>query len=204
MGFERLEKQLEFLREADKAKSVFRNTILLDGSRSENDAEHSWHMAICAMLFVEYLNQPISDMAGLMQMIMLHDVIEIYSGDTFAYSSSDILSTQREREEAAADKLFSILPEDQAIEFRALWDEFETGSSPESKCARLVDTFMPVYHNYSTQGKKWRELGVTKEKVLNKVEFMKTCSNEIYQFTCGLIEDAAEKGYLQCQTLSNA
>lgn len=196
MEFDRLEKQLAFLREVDKAKSVFRNTILLDGSRRENDAEHSWHMAVCAMLFVEYLNQPALDMARLMQMIILHDVIEIYSGDTFAYASADILSTQREREETAADKLFSVLPQDQAIEFRALWNEFEIGTSPEAKCARLVDTFMPVYHNYCTKGKKWRELGVTKDKVLRKVEFMKDCSDDIYQFTCSLIEDAAVKGYL--------
>ena len=193
---ERLEMQLAFLREADRVKSIFRNTLLLDESRRENDAEHSWHMAICAMLFLEYLNQPVADMARLMQMIMLHDVIEIYSGDTFAYAGADILSTQKEREEAAADKLFSILPEDQKKEFRALWDEFEIGLSPESKCARLVDTFMPVYHNYCTKGSRWRELGVTKDKVLRKVEFMKTCSDEIYQYTCGLIEDAADKGYL--------
>jgi putative hydrolase of HD superfamily len=193
---ERLEKQLAFLREADRAKSIFRNTLLLDESRRENDAEHSWHMAICAMLFLEYLNQPVADMARLMQMIMLHDVIEIYAGDTFGYAAADILSMQKEREEAAADRLFSILPEDQKVVFRALWDEFEQGLTPESKCARLVDTFMPVYHNFCTKGSKWRELGVTKDKVLRKVEFMKTCSNEIYQYTCGLIEYAADKGYL--------
>ncbi|NLA87533.1 MAG: HD domain-containing protein [Clostridiales bacterium] len=196
MEIDRLEKQLAFLREADKAKSVFRNTILLDESRRENDAEHSWHMAVCAMLFVEYLNEPVPDMAKLMQMIILHDIIEIYSGDTFAYASADILSTRREREEAAADRIFSILPEDQAIVFRALWNEFEEGSSPESKCARLADAFMPLYHNYCTKGRKWRELGVTKDMVLRKVEFMKECSTDIYRFTCSLIVDAVDRGYL--------
>lgn len=196
MNYERLERQLFFLREIDKAKLVLRNTILLDRSRLENDAEHSWHMAICAMLFAEYLNNPITDWGKLMRMILLHDVIEIYSGDTFAYGSEEVLSTQSEREKMAADKLFSLLPEDQANEFRALWDEFEDGVSPESNCAHLVDTFMPIYHNYSTGGQKWRELGVTKDKVLRKVEFMKACSIDIYEYVCKIIEDAVNKGYL--------
>lgn len=194
MNYIRLEKQLEFLREIDKAKSVFRNTILLDSSRRENDAEHSWHMAICAMIFVEYLNEPINNMGRLLQMIMLHDVIEIYAGDTFAYG--DTVSSQHEREIVAADKLFRILPEDQAKEFRSLWDEFEEYTTSESKCAHLVDTFMPVYHNYITKGQKWRELGVTKDKVLAKCSHMKNGSEEIYNFICNIIDDAVQKGYL--------
>lgn len=153
MNLKRLEKQLEFLREIDKAESIFRNTILLDASRHENDAEHSWHMAICAMLFQEYLNEPANNMSRLLQMIMLHDIIEIYSGDTFAYGSVELISTKKERESAAADRLFSILPEDQAKMFRSLWDEFEEYVTPESKYANLVDNFMPVYHNYITKGK---------------------------------------------------
>ena len=173
MDFMRLEKQLSFLREVDKVKSVFRNTILLDASRRENDAEHSWHMAICAMLFIEYLDEPIVDLARLFQMIMLHDVIEIYAGDTFAYSNTEVLATQHDREKLAADRLFSILPDDQCFEFRSLWDEFEDYNSAESKCAHLVDVFMPVYHNYMTQGQKWHELQVTKEKVIDKVAHMK-------------------------------
>ena len=196
MVYERLEKQLAFLREIDKAKSVLRNTILLDASRRENDAEHSWHMAICAMLFTEYLNEPINNMERLLKMIMLHDVIEIYAGDTSAYGSKAELSTQKDRELAAADKIFSLLPEEQESDFRSLWDEFEAATTPESKCARLVDTFMPVYHNYMTKGQKWLELGATKEKVLNRCKWIKQGSYELYDFICNIIEDAVEKGYL--------
>jgi putative hydrolase of HD superfamily len=196
MDYKRLEKQLEFLREADKAKSVFRNTILLDASRQENDAEHSWHMAICAMIFTEYLNEPVNDMGRLLQIIMLHDIIEIYAGDTFAYGTADELLSKNDRERAAADKLFSLLPEDQSKDFRSLWDEFEARITPESKCANLVDTFMPLYHNYITKGQKWLELGVTKAKVLARCSRMKDESDEIYNFACGIIADAVQKGYL--------
>ena len=194
MDYGRLEKQLIFLREIDKAKSVFRNTLLLDVSRRENDAEHSWHMAICAMLFTEYLNEPINDMERLLKMIMLHDVIEIYSGDTFAYGNTAELSSQKDRELSAADKIFSLLPEEQAKEFRSLWDEFEDNITPESKCARLV--FMPVYHNYMTNGQKWLELGVTKDKVLKRCNWIKQGSDELYIFICDIIDDAVKKGYL--------
>jgi len=194
MDYLRLEKQLEFLREIDKAKSVFRNTILLDSSRRENDAEHSWHMAVCAMLFLEYLNEPVRDVGRLLKMIMLHDIVEIYAGDTFAYGSD--VSSQQERELVAADKIFCILPENQAKEFRALWDEFEAYITPEAKCARLVDTFMPIYHNYMTKGIKWRELGVTKDKVLVRCTQIKKGSTELYHFISGVIDDAVQKGYL--------
>ena len=196
MDYNRLEKQLSFLREVDKAKSVFRNTILLDASRRENDAEHSWHMAICAMLFTEYLNEPVNDMGRLLKMIMLHDVIEIYAGDTFAYGSIAELSSKIDREKAAADKLFAILPADQAKEFRSLWDEFENDVTPESKCAHLVDVFMPVYHNYITKGQKWHEFGVTKDKVLARCEYIKSGSDKIHDFICGVIDDAVQNGYL--------
>jgi len=196
MDYVRLEKQLSFLREADKAKSVFRNTLLLDLSRRENDAEHSWHMAICAMMFTEYLNEPVNDMGRLLKMIMLHDVVEIYAGDTFAYGNIDALSSQHDREKAAADKLFSLLPDDQSYEFRSLWEEFEDSVTPEAKCARLVDVFMPVYHNYITKGQKWRESGVTKDKVLARCRHIKNGSDELYNFICGIIDDAVQKGYL--------
>lgn len=196
MDYNRFEKQLAFLREIDKAKSVFRNTLLLDTSRCENDAEHSWHMAVCAMMFAEYVNDPINDMGRALKMIMLHDVIEIYAGDTFAYGSTEELASKNDREIVAADRIFNLLPEDQAKEFRFLWDEFEAAVTPEAKCARLVDTFMPVYHNYMTQGQKWREFGVTKDKVLLRCEYIKNGSDELYNFICSIIDDAVKKGYL--------
>ena len=196
MDCTRLEKQLSFLREIDKAKSVFRNTLLIDSSRRENDAEHSWHMAICAMTFLEYLNEPVNDVGRLLKIIMLHDVIEIYAGDTFAYANIAVLSSQKDREADAADKIFALLPDDQAIEFRLLWEEFEACVTPEAKCARLADTFMPVYHNYLTKGKKWREFGVTKAKVMKRCEQIKNGSDELYDFICGIIDESIKNGYL--------
>jgi len=129
---ERFNRQLNFLREVDKAKQVFRNTILMDSTRRENDAEHTWHMAICAMLFCEYANDKNIDMSKLLQMIMIHDVIEIYSGDTFAYDEIARLD-QNERENRAADKLFSLLPDDQEKIFRNLWNEFEAYETVEGQ-----------------------------------------------------------------------
>ena len=199
MDFSRLERQLEFLREADKAKSVFRNTLLLDASRRENDAEHSWHMAICAILFAEYLDEPITNMNRLLQMIMLHDVVEIYAGDTLAYANAADKAAQSDREKDAADKIFAILPEDQGKEFRSLWDEFESRITPEAKCAHLADAFMPVYHNYMTKGKKWREFRVTKDKVLLRCQEIKKGSDSLYKFMCSLIDDAVQKGYLPAE-----
>jgi len=196
MDKERFSKQLDFLREIDKVKSIFRNTILLDKSRCENDAEHSWHMAVCAMLFQEYANDKNLDMCKVLKMIMLHDVVEIYAGDTFAYDPVGT-ETQAEREALAADKLFALLPDDQKKEFRAIWDEFVEYATPESKYAHLVDTFMPIYHNYITQGLKWRELGVTKSKVLNRNSHIKAGSEEIWNFVCEIVDDAVAKGYLR-------
>jgi putative hydrolase of HD superfamily len=192
---ERFNRQLNFLREVDKAKQVFRNTILMDSTRRENDAEHTWHMAICAMLFCEYANDKNIDMSKLLQMIMIHDVIEIYSGDTFAYDEIARLD-QNERENRAADKLFSLLPDDQEKIFRNLWNEFEAYETVEAKYAHLVDTFMPIYHNYITKGVKWKELGVTKEKVLSRNKHIQNSSTEIWNFVCWIMDDAVKKGYL--------
>jgi len=196
MDTKRFSKQLDFLREIDKVKSIFRNTVLLDKSRRENDAEHTWHMAVCAMLFQEYANDRNIDMCKILKMIMLHDIVEIYSGDTFAYDPIG-RKTQAEREKLAADKLFAILPIDQNNEFRAIWDEFEKYATPESKYAHLVDTFMPIYHNYMTQGLKWQELGVTKTKVINRNQHIKAGSEVIWNFVCEIVDDAVAKGYLQ-------
>lgn len=195
MDIIRFQKQLDFLKEIDKVKSIFRNTVLLDKSRRENDAEHSWHMAVCAMLFQEYANDKNLDMCKILKMIMLHDIIEIYSGDTFAYDSIGN-KTQAGREKLAADRLFALLPTDQNSEFRALWDEFDEYVTAESKYAHLVDTFMPIYHNYSTQGMKWKELGVTKTKVLQRNQHIKAGSEVIWNFICKIVDDAVAKGYL--------
>lgn len=192
----RLQKQLAFLREIDQVKSVFRQTVLMDASRQENDAEHSWHMAVCAMLFREYLDMESVDLLKTLQMALLHDTIEIYAGDTYAYDLEN-QRTQEEREREAADKLFSILPDDQSGELRGFWDEFEAWETPEAKYAHLVDAFMPCFHNYCTQGRMWKKHQVTKQMVLKRNEHIRGCSAALWEFMIEMLNDAVEKGYLK-------
>ncbi len=197
MDFDRFNKQLEFLTEIDKLKQVFRNTVLMDGSRKENDAEHTWHMAVCAMLLAEYSNEKALDMLRVLKMIMLHDVVEIDAGDTFAYDGKGHMD-KAEREQKAADRLFGLLPEDQKEEFRELWNEFEAHETPEAKHAHLADTFMPVYHNYRTKGQQWQKLNVTSDKVLERCRrHIRSGSEEIWEYMQDIIKDAVEKGYLK-------
>ena len=193
---QRLHQQLEFLKETDKLKSVLRNTIHLDESRRENDAEHSWHICICAMLLREYFDESQLDFERLLKLLLVHDLVEIYAGDTYAYADKAVLDTQHAREEESATKLFSILPPDQAVEFRALWDEFEEKQTIEAKTARGMDAFMPFYWNYLTKGKKWLELGATREKVLERCGMIKLGSEKLYAFAMEVLNESVEKGYL--------
>jgi len=196
MDLARLDKQLGFLTEVDKVKSVFRNTLLLDKTRRENDAEHMWHMAVCALLFQEYLDDPKIDMLKVLKLVLVHDVVDIYAGDTYAYDMAGH-ETQALRERQAADRLFALLPADQEREFRSLWDEFEEHTTNEAKYAHLLDAFMPLLHNYLTNGAKWQELGATRDKVLQRCrDKVKPCSSEIWNYLNNMIEDAVKKGYL--------
>ena len=193
---DRLQQQLAFLRETDKLKSILRNTILLDESKLENDAEHSWHICVCAMLLREHFDEPQLDFERMLKMMLVHDLVEIYAGDTFAYADAALLETQHDREAEAATKLFSLLPDDQAVEFRALWDEFEDKNTPEAKSARAMDTFMPFYWNYLTQGKQWLKLGATREKVLKRCGMIKLGSEKLYAFAMQILDESVENGYL--------
>lgn len=165
---ERLEKQLDFIREIDKEKQIFRQTYLADGKRKENDAEHAWHMAVMTLLLSEYANENI-DVLHAIRMILIHDVVEIDAGDTYAYDDNAKL-TQRAREEAAAARIFGMLPEDQAKEMLALWEEFEAGETPEARFARAMDNFQPMMLNDATGGLAWEEHGVVVSKVLKRNE----------------------------------
>lgn len=196
MDFERFQKQLAFIEEMDRVKLVLRNTILLDASRRENDAEHTWHMAVCAMLFTEYSNEKNLDMLKVLKMIMVHDIVEIDAGDTFVYDDKGNLD-KKERETKAAERIFGLLPEDQGEEFIALWQEFEEYETPESKYAHLADTFMPIYHNYRTKGLQWQRMNVTSDKVLNRNNHIKKGSGEIWSYVESMVSDAVEKGYLE-------
>jgi putative hydrolases of HD superfamily len=196
MDYDRFYKQLEFLTEIDKMKQIFRNTILMDDSRRENDAEHTWHMAVCSMLFIEYANEKDLDMLKVLKMIMIHDVVEIDAGDTFAYDDKGHID-KAEREQKAALRLFGLLPDDQRDEFMELWNEFEEYETPESKYACLVDTFMPIYHNYKTKGLQWQRLNVTSDKVLTRNSHIQCGSEEMWEYVQSIVKDAVEKGYLK-------
>lgn len=168
VNLERLEKQLAFIKEIDKEKEIFRQTYIADGTRKENDAEHAWHMAVMAMLLSEYANEEI-DVLRTIRMLLIHDVVEIDAGDTYAYDET-AKATQREREEKAATRIFGILPEDQGIEMLKLWEEFEAGETKEARFARSMDNFQPMMLNDASNGKAWEEHQVVVSKILKRNE----------------------------------
>lgn len=163
---ERLDKQFAFARELDKEKLIGRQTYLANGERKENDAEHAWHMAIMALILSEYANEEI-DVLRTISMILIHDVVEIDAGDTYAYDENGKKS-QREREVKAAERLFGMLPKDQAVKFRNLWEEFEAQETKEAKFARTMDNIQPVVLNDASDGKSWVEHGVHLSQILNR------------------------------------
>lgn len=177
---ERLEKQLEFLREIDKEKQIFRQTYLADAKRKENDAEHAWHMAIMAFLLGEYTNEDV-DLLHTIRMILIHDVVEIDAGDTYAYDEAAKL-TQRDREEEAAARIFGLLPEDQAQELLDLWEEFEAGETKEARFARTLDNFQPMMLNDATDGKAWVEHEVAVSKILKRNERTPRGSEQLWEY----------------------
>ncbi len=162
----RLEKQMAFIEEVDKIKLIGRQNYLADGSRKENDAEHSWHLALMTLLLSEYSNEEI-DVLKTMGMVLIHDIVEIDAGDTYAYDY-EAQKTQKEREIAAADRIFNILPEDQAKKLRALWDEFEAGETAEARFAAAVDRVQPAMLNSASGGISWKEHDVTLSHVLGR------------------------------------
>ena len=191
----RLSQQLDFLVEIDKLKHVMRRTWLMDTSRRENDAEHSWHLAVLAVLLAEYAAEKDLDVFRVVKMVLLHDVVEIDAGDTYAYDPVGALD-QADRELKAADRLFRILPADQAREFRGLWDEFEAGQTPEARYAAALDCIQPFLHNYYTQGKAWQEHGVTSDRVLARTRRIADGAPVLWTLAQELIRDAVAKGYL--------
>lgn len=162
----RLEKQIAFLIEVDKVKNIFRQTYLADGKRKENDAEHSWHLALAAVLLKEHMAEDV-DLGRVMTMVLIHDLVEIDAGDTYAYDMEGA-ATKREREVKAAKRIFGILPEDQGIYFRELWDEFEEYETADAKYAHLLDNFQPLLLNDASKGKSWEEHGVHKSQVCRR------------------------------------
>ena len=192
---ERLEKQLAFILEADKSKQVFRQTYISDGSRKENDAEHSWHLALMCALLHEYANAPI-DVAKTMTMVLIHDIIEIDAGDTYAYDDAGN-ETKRAREVKAADRLFGLLPGDQQKWLRGLWEEFEEGESAEARFALALDKIQPVLLNDATGGRSWQEHEVKASQILNRNQRTPGGSRELWDYIKGLIEKNIGLGRIQ-------
>lgn len=180
MDFERLKQQMTFIKEIDKIKKIGRQTYLSDASRKENDAEHSWHLAMMVLLLHEYSNVPI-DVSRTMAMVLIHDIIEIDAGDTYAYDEKGNQS-KRERELKAAERIFHLLPDDQASYVRGLWDEFEEKKTPEAKFANAVDKIQPTMLNDASEGKSWIEHGVHLEQILKRNESTKEGSEELWNF----------------------
>ena len=176
----RLQQQFDFIKEIDKEKLIKRQTLLTDGITRENDAEHAWHMAIMTLLLSEYSNEKI-DTLKTISMLLIHDLVEIYAGDTYAYDEVSKLD-QRERELMAADKIFGMLPEDQGTKFRGLWNEFEEGDTPEAKFARSMDRIQPMMLNDATEGKMWMEHGVRLSQVMKRNEKIELGSKELWDY----------------------
>ena len=194
MGDERLDRQVGFILEIDKLKTIIRQSYLIHAERQENSAEHSWHVAVMALLLAEYAEERL-DLSRILQMLLIHDIVEIDAGDTYCYDEVDKLEKAR-REQQAAKRIFGLLPQDQSEKLHALWQEFEAGSSREAQCANAVDRFMPILHNYYTQGRSWRAHGVTKEKVIAHNRRIQHFSPRLWQWLNRLLEDAVAKGYL--------
>ena len=192
---ERLKKQLDFALEIDKEKNVFRQTHLSGHGRNENDAEHAWHMAIMAYLLREYSNEPV-DITRVMLMCLIHDVVEIDAGDTYAYDAEG-LKTQKAREEAAKERIYSLLPEDQKKKLAAIFDEFEESKTPESKFAHAMDNLQPLMLNNSNDGGDWREHGVSAKQVYGRQDRTKEGSEKLYEITEQIIKKQVEKGNLK-------
>ena len=198
MSTNRLQQQVQFILEIDKLKSILRRSYLLNQERHENSAEHSWHLAMMAILLNEYANEKV-DVSHVLKMVLVHDLVEIDAGDTYCYDA-DANSDKPEREQKAADRLFALLPEDQGNELRSLWEEFEERATPEAKFANALDRMMPMMHNYYTQGKSWKEHNVVSDNVFERNSVMQHGSEKLWEFTQSLIEDALEKGYLAPST----
>jgi putative hydrolase of HD superfamily len=195
MDRDRFEKQVAFILEADKEKNILRQTHLTGRGRRENDAEHAWHMAMMIYLLREYANEEI-DVARAMMMALIHDIVEIDAGDTYAYDAEGA-KTQKEREEKAADRIFGLLPEDQEAELRGLFEEFEARSTPEARFARTMDNFQPILLNCSNGGSDWREHGVCLSQVTGRHERNKEGSRVIGDYIRGLIEENVRKGNIK-------
>ena len=191
----RLEQQVRFLVEIAKVKNIFRQTYLADSSRKENDAEHSWHLAIAAFLLKEHMKEEV-DLLKVIIMVLIHDLVEIDAGDTYAYDDTGA-ATKREREEKGADRIFGMLPEDQGRYFRELWEEFEAYESADAKFAHLLDNFQPLLLNDASGGRSWEEHGVRKSQIYKRNVKIEETSEDVWNYMKSLVEKHIELGHVK-------
>lgn len=191
---DRLQKQMDFIVEIDKVKKIMRQTYLADASRKENDAEHSWHLALMAVLLKEYSNEGV-DLSKVIPMVLIHDLVEIDAGDTYAYSGEDPEETEA-RERKAALRIFGMLPEDQGQWLRSLWEEFEAYETPEAKFARTLDNCQPLLLNDASDGKSWKEHGVHKSQIYKRNQHTGEGSREIWEYMQKLIDRHIQLGHV--------
>jgi len=192
---DKLKGQLDFLIEADKMKSILRQTLLIDKSRRENDAEHSWHIALMAMTLAEYAPFEIS-LDRVIRMALVHDLVEIYAGDTFAYDTAGYQSKD-ERENEAADKLFSLLPKEQSCVYRALWEEFDAMQTPDAIYASAIDRLQPFINNSLTDGHTWVQHGVTVDKIYKRMAIVKEALPALWEFIENVIDENMKSGRIK-------
>ena len=191
----RLEEQVQFIVETDKAKNIFRHTYLSDAGRKENHSEHSWHLALMAYLLQEYSHEPV-DVPKVMLMVLIHDLVEIDAGDTYAYDAEGAV-TKQSRETAAADRIFGILPEEQEKHFRRLWEEFEAYETADAKYAHMLDNFQPLLLNDASLGKSWKGHQVKKSQIYKRNEKIRETFPEIWQYMSNIIDRYIESGHVK-------
>lgn len=187
-------KHLEFIKETDKLKSIFRKTRILDNTRHENDAEHSWHLAMMAVILSKYSNAPI-DVNKAVKMVLVHDLPEIYAGDIMVYNKKQGEISKEDSE--AADRIFGMLPQPQGEELKALWREFEEKKTPEAKFAAAIDRLEPIMQNHAHNGGAWTEHKITKERILEVNGHIKNGSDELWEYAKSLINECAQKGFIK-------
>lgn len=194
MDSDRLSQQIHFIVQVDKLKHVLRQSYLIHAERRENSAEHSWHLAIAAMLLADYANAPL-DLLRVLKMLLIHDIIEIDAGDTYCFDHQSLVD-KAARERQAASRLFGLLPDDQASELRELWKEFDVAQTPEARFAVAIDRLMPLLHNFYTAGKSWQMHGITRDREIERNACMRDGAVPLWEFAQTLIQDAVAKGYL--------
>lgn len=191
----RLKQQLDFIVETDRLKQILRQTLVIDDQRQENDAEHSWHLALMTLLLSEYANNQSIDVLKVMKMVIIHDLVEIYAGDTFCYDY-EAVKDKKEREYDAACKIFGLLPDGQGKELLALWEEFEETTSAEAFFAAALDRLQPLLLNFNTEGAAWKRHGVTKSQVIKRNHHITKGSTVLWKFAEWLIEESVRRNYL--------